>query len=135
MIEGISRVNSRKNTILNCEIEPTYNLEKLKETILFNTTARIETDETSYVANGSAIDTCMINFLQDADIPVHLMVQRKHGGRELATRGFGPLNRTSAVAVENFSDPAMVTVYLTGAPEEVITAAELRQEHDFTAPT
>lgn len=83
IVEGQDRVNSRKNTILNCEVAP-YNLEKLKESILFNTTARIETDETSYVANGSPVDTCMINFLQDADIPVHLMVQRKYGGRLLA---------------------------------------------------
>ena len=72
-VEGTQRVNSRKNTILNCEISD-YNLEKLKESILFNSNARIETDATSYVANGNPTDTCMINFLQDADIPVHLMV-------------------------------------------------------------
>lgn len=132
-MEGTARVNSRKNTVLNCEVAP-YNLEKLKESILFNTTARIETDETSYVANGSPIDTCMINFLQDADIPVHLMVQRKFGGRLLATRGFDTELRTSAVAVQNFDDPEMVTVYLKGAPEEVIALSPERQMNNNDEP-
>lgn len=133
VVEGITRVNSRKNTILNCEVAE-YNLEKLKESILFNTTARIETDETSYVANGSPVDTCMINFLQDADIPVHLMVQRKFGGRLLAQRGFSQAYRTSAVCVENFSDDGNVTVYLKGAPEEVIAVCPQLQSRDNEAP-
>jgi magnesium-transporting ATPase (P-type) len=128
-MEGTARVNSRKNTILNCEVAD-YNLEKLKESILFNTTARIETDETSYVANGSPVDTCMINFLQDADIPVHLMVQRKFGGRLLAQRGFDTELRTSVVAVQNFEDPEMVSIYMKGAPEEVIALAPERQMND-----
>jgi magnesium-transporting ATPase (P-type) len=132
-MEGTARVNSRKNTILNCEVAP-YNLEKLKESILFNTTARIETDETSYVANGSPIDTCMINFLQDADIPVHLMVQRKFGGRLLATRGFDTELRTSVVAVQNFDDPEMVTIYMKGAPEEVIALSPERQMNNNDEP-
>jgi Ca2+-transporting ATPase len=133
VVEGISRVNSRKNTILNCEVAD-YNLEKLKESILFNTTARIETDETSYVANGSPVDTCMINFLQDADIPVHLMVQRKFGGRLVAQRGFDQAHRTSAVCVENFDDDQLVTVYLKGAPEEVIQVCPQLQSRDNEAP-
>lgn len=97
-IEGTQRVNSRKNTILNCEVSEN-NLNKLKESILFNTNARIETDETSYIVNGNPTDTCLINFLQDADIPVHIMVQRKFGGRLLTQRGFSTEHRTSVTAV------------------------------------
>ena len=118
-IEGTQRVNSRKNTILNCEVS-TSNLEKLKESILFNTNARIETDDTSYVVNGNPTDSCMINFLQDADIPVHIMVQRKFGGRLLAQRGFGGKNRTSVTAVQDFEDDSNVTIYVKGSPEDVI---------------
>lgn len=119
IVEGMARVNSRKNTIFNCEVNE-YNLEKIKESILFNTNARIETDETSYVANGTPVDTCMINFLQDADVAVHLMVQRKYGGRLLAQRDFDTNLRTSVVAVQNFDDEQTVTIYLKGSPEEVL---------------
>lgn len=127
VVEGTTRVNSRKNTVTNCEIDE-YNLAKLKESILFNSTARIEPGETDYVARGSPVDTCLVNFLQDANIPAHLMVQRKYGRRELASRGFSQKHRTSAIAVENFDnteEDKKVTIYLKGAPEEVIAASAM----------
>lgn len=133
IMEGMARVNSRKNTILNCELSE-YNLLKLKESILYNTTALIETDDTSYVANGSPIDTCMIGFLQDADIPVHLMIQRKFGGRLLASRTFDTAHRTSVVAVQNFDDEETVTIYVKGAPEEVVEMCSQMQMNDNEAP-
>lgn len=110
--------NSRKNTLLHTHLKrPT--LELIKESILFNTQARIETNETYYIPVGDATDTCMINFLQDAEIPVHLVVQRRNG-RILVQRGFKKDYRTHVTAVQNFSDPELVDIYLKGAPEEVI---------------
>jgi P-type E1-E2 ATPase len=72
-VAGREITNSRKNTLTNCELDD-ETLRKIKESILFNSQARVETDETSYVARGNSTDTCLINFLQDADIPVHLMI-------------------------------------------------------------
>jgi len=91
--------NSRKNTLLHTKLAKNT-IELIKESILFNTQARIETNETYYVPIGDPTDTCMINFLQDAEIPVHLVVQRKFmGGRFLAQRGFKEDSRTHITAV------------------------------------
>lgn len=70
--------NTRKNTLLHCELRQ-QTLEYIKESILFNCTARIEMDETTYVPVGNPTEVGLLKFLQDADIPVHLLIQQKIG--------------------------------------------------------
>ena len=72
-INGKEINNSRKNTLTNCLLDE-ETLRKVKESILFNSHAKIETNEDSYIPVGNSTDTCFINFLQDADIPVHLLI-------------------------------------------------------------
>jgi len=50
-------------------------LRKIKESMLFNSQAKIETDEVSYVPVGNSTEVGLLKFLQDADIPVHLLIQ------------------------------------------------------------
>lgn len=65
--------NTRKNTLLHCELSKTT-IELIKESILFNCTARIEMDATTYVPVGNPTEVGLLKFLQDADIPVHLLI-------------------------------------------------------------
>lgn len=65
--------NTRKDTILNCELSPNT-IELVKESILYNCEARIEMDEYSYVPVGNGTEVALLKFLQDAEIPVHLLI-------------------------------------------------------------
>lgn len=63
--------NTRKNTLLNCELE-SHMVELIKESILYNSEARIEMDDKAYyVPVGNGTEVGLIKFLQDAEIPVH----------------------------------------------------------------
>lgn len=68
--------NTRKNTLLNCELSET-SIQFIKESILFNCNSRIEMDKTTFVPVGNATEVGFLKFLQDADIPVHLLIQQK----------------------------------------------------------
>lgn len=63
--------NTRKTTLLNCELSA-VTLELIKNSIMFNCTARIEMDDTSYVPVGNPTEVGLLKFLQDADVPVHV---------------------------------------------------------------
>jgi len=129
-VEGKDIMNSRRNTLLNTKLTR-QTVEYIKESILFNTDARIETNETYYIPRGDPTDSCMINFLQDAEIPVHLVVQRKFmGGRFLCQRGFKESERSHVTAVENFENPDLVDIYVKGAPERVLEMCASRYMPD-----
>ena len=65
--------NSRKNTLLNCELSE-KTIELIKECILYNCDARVEMDETSYIPVGDNTEVALLKFLQDADVPIHLLI-------------------------------------------------------------
>lgn len=54
--------NTRKNTLLHCELSKTT-IDLIKESILFNCSARIEMDATSYVPVGNATEVGLLKFL------------------------------------------------------------------------
>lgn len=54
--------NTRKNTLLHCELSQ-ITLELIKESILFNCSARIEMDATTYVPVGNATEVGLLKFL------------------------------------------------------------------------
>jgi hypothetical protein len=62
-------INSRKNTILNCELG-LDTIEKIKDSILYNCESRVEMDATSFVPVGNGTEVGLLKFLQDADIPI-----------------------------------------------------------------
>lgn len=70
--------NTRNDTILNCELSEDA-ITRIKESILYNCDARIEMDTTTYVPVGNGTDVGLLKFLQDADIPVHILIQKKLG--------------------------------------------------------
>jgi hypothetical protein len=55
--------------VLNCELDY-LTLDLIKESILFNCSARVEMGKTKYKAVGNQTEVGLINFLWDADIPV-----------------------------------------------------------------
>jgi magnesium-transporting ATPase (P-type) len=64
----------KTDRILDCELSE-QTLDLIKESILFNCSARIEMDATTYVPVGDATEVGLLKFLQDADIPIHLLIQ------------------------------------------------------------
>jgi Ca2+-transporting ATPase len=116
--EGRIVKNTRKNTLLNCELTA-ETLERIKDGILYNCEARVEMDATTYVPVGNGTEVALLRFLQDAEVPVHLLIQRKLG-RIRATSPFSPERKRSVVALECPDRPDRVAVYVKGAPEVVL---------------
>lgn len=86
---------------------------------MFNCSARIEMDATTYVPVGNPTEVGLLKFLQDADIPVHLLIQQKLG-RIKTLSPFSSFKKRSATVVQNPNRPGTITVYLKGAPEIVL---------------
>jgi len=110
--------NTRKNTLLHCELSKTT-IELIKESILFNCSARIEMNATTYVPVGNPTEVGLLKFLQDADIPVHLLIQQKLG-RIKTLSPFSSFKKRSATVVQNPNRPGTITIYLKGAPEIIL---------------
>jgi len=119
IVNGEGVTSSRKDTIKNCQLNEDT-IQKIKESILFNTQARIEAGETTYAPTGSPTDVACINFLQDADYAVHLFIQRKFGDNYICELNLRSDQRYSAVAVKSYDDPSKTYIYVKGAPEDVI---------------
>ena len=121
-INGQEVQNSRKDTVKQSTyVSDTENaLLRIKESILFNSQAKIQAGETVYQAKGSAIDVATIEFLQDADIPVHLFVQRKYENEDMGEIALQSSKRWASVAVIDHEETETVRIYVKGAPEEVL---------------
>mgnify|MGYP002630932724 CR=1 FL=1 len=117
-VEAREIKNSRANTLMNCELS-SETLERIHDSILYNTEARVEMDATTYVPVGSGTEVALLRFLQDAGVPVHLLIQRKLG-RIRGTSPFSPETKRSVVALQSPSHPDKVVVYVKGAPEVVL---------------
>ena len=72
-IQGMDVNNTRKDTLLNCKLTP-ETLDLVKQSILYNTEARVEMDDTTYVPVANSTEVSLLKFLQDAEIPVHLLI-------------------------------------------------------------
>lgn len=110
--------NARNNTLLNCELSKDT-LERIKESIMFNCSARIEMDASTYIPVGNPTEVGLLRFLQLADIPVHLLITQKLDKiKEVSS--FDSFKKRMATVVKNPSRPGVVSVYLKGAPEVVL---------------
>lgn len=94
-------------------------LMRIQESILYNCDARVEMAEAVYKAVGNGTEVGLLNFLQDADIPIHLLINKKHGNI-LMISPHSPETKRSAVAIESPDRPNMVSIYIKGAPEMLI---------------
>ena len=72
--------------------------------------------ESVYKAVGDGTEVGLLNFLQDADIPIHLLINKKHGNI-LMRSPFSPDTKRSAIAIQSPDRPGMVSIYVKGAPE------------------
>ena len=109
---------TRPDTLLNCELSEDA-ITRIKECILYNCDARIEMDTTTYVPVGNGTEVGLLKFLQNADIPVHLLIQKKLGNIRMICP-FSSEKKRSIVALDSPDRPGRVCVYLKGAPEYII---------------
>mmetsp|Transcript_18407 Transcript_18407/g.28237 ORF Transcript_18407/g.28237 Transcript_18407/m.28237 type:complete len:222 (+) Transcript_18407:995-1660(+) len=114
--------NSRKDTFLNCELHP-ETVERVKDCIMYNSEAKVEMTATHYVPVGNGTDSCLLRFLQDADVPIHLLVNRKLG-RVRAQSPFSSEKKRSAIALLHPDRPDTVSIYVKGAPEVVMALCQ-----------
>lgn len=110
--------NTRKNTFLHCDLNPNT-LEKIKAGILYNCEARVEMDSVNYVPVGNQTEVGLMKFLQDADIPVHILIQRKID-RIQAQVPFSSDKKFSAIALMHPEKQSTVVVHIKGAPEIIV---------------
>ena len=69
--------NTRKNTFLNCDLDQMI-IDKIAESIIYNSSAYIEMTENSfYIPVGQGTEVSLIKWLQDAEIPVHEIMDYK----------------------------------------------------------
>jgi P-type Ca2+ transporter type 2C len=105
--------------LFNCELFDEV-IELIKESVLYNCEARIEMDDGAmYVPVGSGTETGFIQFLQDAEIPVHEMITKKLGRIE-AVIPFSPNRKRSITAVRHPDREDLVRIYIKGAPELLV---------------
>lgn len=78
-------------------------------------------ENTVYTPHGNGTEVGLLRFLQDAEVPVHVLIQNKLG-HVRATIPFNSDNKLSACAVEQQSRDGQVSVaiYIKGAPEEIM---------------
>jgi magnesium-transporting ATPase (P-type) len=76
-------------------------------------------EQTTYSPVGNCTEVAFLKFLQDAEIPVHLLIQKKLGNIR-AVCPFSSVSKRSITVVRNPDNHNVVTFYLKGAPEEVI---------------
>ena len=60
--EDSTIINSRKNTILNCELSHS-SIERIKESILYNCDSRVEMDFKNFVPVGNETEVGLLKFL------------------------------------------------------------------------
>jgi P-type Ca2+ transporter type 2C len=103
----------------------------IKDCIMYNCDARIEMDANNYVAVGQSTEVALIEFLQDADVPVHLLITKKFG-KIKASCPFSPQTKRSAVVVES-EQPGSIMVFVKGAPEVVVNMCDRQLANDGQA--
>jgi len=122
-------LNSRKNTLLSCDMDPEI-IEKIVESICINTNSYIEMTENSfYSPTGNGTDVSLLKWLQAAEIPVHEYMATRQG-RVLAYIPFNSTLKRSIIAVQHPQLENTVRIYVKGAPEIVVNNAQ--SHYSFT---
>ena len=117
--QKLSVQNSRKNTLMNCQLDQ-HIIDKIKESVIYNSTAHIEMDENSfYVPKGNGTEVSLIRWLQGAEIAVHEVVASKEG-RVLAEVPFNSKLKRSITAIQLPDMQDTVRIFIKGAPEIVV---------------
>lgn len=94
---------------------------------MYNCEARVEMDETTYVPKGNPTEVGLLRFLQDAEVPVHLLVQKKLD-KIRAVLPFSSEKKRSVVAMNHPDRPGEVVVYAKGAPETILDLCDRQMD-------
>jgi len=90
-------INNRKDTLLQCDLSEEA-LLRIQESILYNCDARVEMDDVNYKPVGNGTEVGLLKLLQDADIPIHILINKKLGNI-LMRSPHSPENKRSAIAI------------------------------------
>ena len=86
-------------------------------------------NETTYIPVGDNTEVSLLKFLQDADVPIHLLIQRKQG-KVLVENSFLSAKRRSAVALTDPDNKDRIKIYVKGAPEDLLNKCQKFLSHD-----
>jgi magnesium-transporting ATPase (P-type) len=112
--------NNRKNTLFNCELFD-HVIDLIEESILYNNDCRIEmNDEAFWEPIGNGTEVGLIKFLQDAEVPVHDIMQKSFGRVETEFP-FSTHRKRQVTVVHHPEKESIVRVYMKGAPEVVVS--------------
>lgn len=104
---------------MNCQLDG-HIIDKIKESIVFNSQAHIEMTENSfYIPVGNGTEVSLIKWLQNADIAVHDVLALKED-RVLVEVPFNSYLKRSITAIAHPELQDTVRIYIKGAPEIVI---------------
>lgn len=117
--QNLHVLNSRKNTLFNCNLDNEI-IDKIKESIVFNSQAYIEMTENSfYEPVGNGTEVSLIKWLQEAEIPVEEVMYKKAQHVKVQVP-FNSLLKRSIIAVQHPDLIDKVRIYVKGAPEIVV---------------
>ena len=73
--EGKHIRNTRNDTFLQCDLSQEA-VSRIRECIIYNCEAKVEMGATTYIPVGNGTEVGLLKFLQDADVPIHLLTNR-----------------------------------------------------------
>lgn len=112
-------INSRKNTLLNCKLE-SQTLNNIVQGILYNSTAKVQIgDDCTWKITGNETEKALFQLLQDAEIPIHNIIQNKEGN-VLLEFPFDSIKKRTLTVVDINPDEDLVRIFIKGAPEYII---------------
>jgi len=113
--EGKHIRNTRNDTFLQCDLSQEA-VMRIRECIIYNCEAKVEMGSTTYLPVGNGTEIGLLRFLQDADVPIHLLTNFKYGKTKMISP-HTPDRKRSAIALESPERPGKVVIYVKGAPE------------------
>jgi magnesium-transporting ATPase (P-type) len=123
-LEGVTKLNQRPDTILNCELNQ-RTIDLIGQGILLNNSAYVQMGETKFVPVGDNTEVGLLKFLQNADIPIHTEILRRYDSNiviasvPLRTKSTGMFYTACAVNEGN----NMVSIHIKGAPAAILPLA------------
>ena len=117
-VEGKHIRNTRNDTFLHCDLSQEA-VMRIRECIIYNCEAKVEMGATTYIPVGNGTEVGLLRFLQDADVPIHLLTNFKTGRTKMISP-HTPDRKRSAIALESPERPGKVVIYIKGAPEIVL---------------
>lgn len=84
LLEGKTYNNDRHDTFHHCQLQKAT-VKLVQEGIMYNNSACVEMGDTKFVPKGDGTEVGLLKFLQNADIPIHTLINHRFGRDVIAT--------------------------------------------------